>query len=96
MGNLFDVTYAIVFQKDGLDETIFNDLDGSYGKFVRKEEYELEDGTSVVVGYMKGSVVDYTWFKSRFCCAEPRKHILFPMASEEDKIAIEKEWSEQS
>lgn len=93
MNNLFRVRYVVVFQKDGLDEEgVINDINEKYGTVWDREDKELDADTPVTLIYVDASIGQYALFKRIFNCVEPRKYVLFPMASLEDKKCVEAEW----
>lgn len=91
--NMFRVRYVVVFQNDGLNaEGVINDINKEYGTVFDQEEKALDEETPVTLMYIDGSLSQYISFKFAYNCVEPRKYVLFPMASREDKKLVEAEW----
>ena len=91
------IKYVIIFQKDGLDESIIDDLNKSYGTVTEVEDKMLDDETPVRLYYIDGTFGQFTKVKLDLNCvsAEDSNYVLFPMASREDKLKILKQrgWS---
>ena len=84
------VKYVVVFQKDGLDETIIDDLNNNYGTVFDVEDNELDENTPVKMYYIDGTFGQFTKIKWDLNCvaAETNQYVLFPMASREDAMIV--------
>ena len=88
--NYIGVKAAIVVQKDGLDEEGFAKELSEFGEVWDKEDSELDPETPIKIFYIKTSFGGYVKIKIDYNCVEPRKYMLFPMASLSDKMQVNK------
>lgn len=86
---MITVRFCIVVKKDGLDEEGFVEALNEYGEVFDREDNKFDE--EVRMFYVEAPFSKYIRFKLDFICAEPFKYVLFPMASYEDKMKIEKE-----
>lgn len=87
---MLEVRFVVVVKKDELNEDGFVDEISEYGTVWSREDGDI--GEPVRLLFVRSDFGRYTRFKLKYNCAEPRQFVLFPMASLEDKMKIEKEW----
>ena len=86
------IRFVIVFQVDGLDlEGLKPDLE-KYGKVVDVEYRTDDDLGDLCLVTMESSLGDFLTLKVILNAVSPtgQRYVLFPMASWEDKMAVEK------
>ena len=92
MEDIIGVKCVMVVQKEGLDEEGFvKDLE-EYGEVWDREDNVLdtepESNIPVRMFYIKTTYGKYVKLKLDYMCVEPRRFVLFPMMSLNDKIKV--------
>ena len=88
---MIGLRFVVIVQVDGLNEEEFKKELSHYGKVWRVEDDELGENTPVKKFFVDSDFGKYFVFKLDYNCVEPRQYVLFPMASFEDKIKMQKE-----
>ena len=90
---MFDIRYAVVFKKDGLDDEGTRKLLSKYGTIFDVLDETLEDEMPIKLYFIDGTLRDFTKIKLDLNCvsAEDNLYLLIPMLNLEEKLKVLRE-----